>query len=72
MNQKSSRIILTEQLARASATDAANIQMRAAGRKAWSIEDANLASATFARLIPYLPLDVRLRLTGNAEGTVNE
>jgi hypothetical protein len=39
-------------LARAAATDAANRQMRAAGRKVWSREDYDLACEMFARLWP--------------------
>lgn len=36
---------------RASAQDAANVQMRKAGRKAWNNEDHNLAAATLDRLV---------------------
>ena len=38
-------------LIRASATDAANMQMRAAGRSAWSEDDYDLAASTLERLI---------------------
>lgn len=46
------RIVLTEELARASAMDAANMQMRRSGRSAWNEEDANLAAQTLADLWP--------------------
>jgi hypothetical protein len=46
------RLEMDRELARAAATDAANRQMRAAGRKVWSREDYDLACETFARLWP--------------------
>jgi hypothetical protein len=64
------RPILTEALARAAATDAGNASMRKAGRKAWSREDLNASVREFDRLIPFLPLEARLRLAGNEQGIV--
>ena len=43
-------ITLTSDLSRAAAQDAANRQMREAGRTVWSMEDYNLATAEFGRL----------------------
>lgn len=43
---------LTRDLAWAAATDAANRQMRKAGRTAWSEADYDLAVTTFNRLWP--------------------
>jgi hypothetical protein len=43
---------MTPELARAAAMDAANRQMRAAGRSAWSEDDYRLACATLGRLQP--------------------
>ena len=48
------RITLTPELSHASGTDAANRQMRSAGRKRWSVEDYNLAVRTQARLLHHL------------------
>lgn len=45
-------IQITRELANASAMDAANSQMRKAGRKAWNEDDYNLSVATFNRLWP--------------------
>lgn len=45
-------ITLTRELARAASCDAANRQMRAAGRTAWNEDDADLACAEFERLWP--------------------
>lgn len=44
-------MIATYKIAHAAGTDAANRQMRAAGRTKWSLADRNLAAATFARLM---------------------
>lgn len=44
------RIALTRDLAWASATDAGNANMRRAGRKAWSLEDRNIAADKFNAL----------------------
>lgn len=41
---------MTEELAHAAANDAANRQMRRAGRTAWSAEDFDLAVNTFEQL----------------------
>lgn len=46
-------MILTDSLAHAAATDAANRQMKAAGRKVWNENDFNLAAQTKARLMNY-------------------
>lgn len=46
------RILITRDIAMACAMDAANRQMRAAGRKAWSIEDIRLGFAIMDRLWP--------------------
>lgn len=43
---------MTYELAWAAATDAANRQMRAAGRHAWNREDFNLAVSEYNRLWP--------------------
>lgn len=40
-----------EDLARAAGKDAANRQMKAAGRTAWSKDDYNLATSTYNRLM---------------------
>lgn len=44
-------IKITYHLAMAAGQDAANRQMRKAGRTAWSEEDYNLAAATTGRLL---------------------
>ena len=46
------KIKLTRELAVAASRDAANRAMRAGGRKAWSIEDAEAAQVEFQRLLP--------------------
>lgn len=46
------RMTMTSAMARAAAQDAANRQMRKAGRKKWSRADYNLAVRTFDRLWP--------------------
>lgn len=46
------RITLTRELAYAAATDAANRQMRKAGRMRWNKDDYNLAASEFERLWP--------------------
>jgi hypothetical protein len=46
------RPVMAYALAMAAARDAANRQMRAAGRTAWSEDDYELACATFERLWP--------------------
>jgi len=43
---------MTRELARAAAMDAANSQMRKAGRKAWSLEDRNKAVRVCDELWP--------------------
>ena len=45
-------IKMSDQMVRAAAQDAANRQMRAAGRKVWNRADYNLACRTFNRLFP--------------------
>lgn len=45
---------LTLEFARASAQDAANMQMRRAGRTRWSEADYNLACETLYRLLPHV------------------
>ncbi len=45
-------ITMTYDLAMAAAKDAANRQMRAAGRSKWSIDDYVLMCETFDRLYP--------------------
>lgn len=52
---------LTEAMAHAAASDAANRQMRKAGRTAWSREDFDLAVNTFEELYGW----------GNPERSVN-
>lgn len=52
---KTAKPILTNQLARAAATDAANRQMRKAGRQKWNASDYNLACREFARLSALVP-----------------
>ena len=59
-----SKIILTEELARASGTTEADRNMRRAGRKVWNADDYNAAVKEFDRLIPFLPAEDRFRLTG--------
>lgn len=44
------RIVMTEQLARAAATDAGNRSMRANGRERWNQDDFNAAASEFNRL----------------------
>jgi hypothetical protein len=46
------RVELTEVLARAAAKDAANAQMRKAGRKKWNIDDWNLSCQVLRKLWP--------------------
>ncbi len=41
---------MTEDIARAAARDAANRQMRAAGRTSWNMDDLLLAGRTFREL----------------------
>ncbi len=43
---------MTYRIAHSLGTDAANNQMRAAGRTAWSQEDAALAAATLRKVFP--------------------
>ena len=66
------RLTLTYDLAHAASRDAGNRAMRAGQRRAWSADDYNAACRAFDRLIPLLPLEDRLRLTGNAEGKVED
>lgn len=63
-------IPLTEDVARAIAYDVATANARKHGRKHWNRDDADIACAKFEELIPLLPLEARLRLTGNPEGKV--
>jgi hypothetical protein len=48
-------MLLTLELARASAWDAACAHMRKNGRKAWNEEDQAIACDTLYRLMKYLP-----------------
>ena len=48
-------MLLTIELARASAQDAANAHMRKHGRKVWSLDDWNVARDTLYRLMNHLP-----------------
>lgn len=59
---------MTQQLARAAGTDAANAQMRKAGRTAWSTEDYDLAVSTFRRLWPDPFEGKRFRLVNRKDG----
>lgn len=65
-------LTLTESIARAIAQDAGNAHMRRHGRKVWNEDDYNTAVDRFSELIPHLPLEARLRLTGNSEGKFEE
>ena len=64
------KLTLTYKLAMAAGMDAGCRSMRRAGRKAWNLDDRNEACRTVHALIPLLPVEDRLRLTGNAEGRV--
>ena len=66
------KLTLTYRLVTAAGMDAGCRSMRQSGRKTWNTEDRDEACRTIDRLIPYLPLDDRLRLTGNTEGRVTE
>lgn len=66
------RLELTEELARAIGWDAANVHAAKHGRKTWNQDDYSVAVREFARLIPHLPLEARMRLTGNVEGITDE
>lgn len=50
-------VTLTRDLAFASGTDAANAQMRAAGRTRWNAEDRSLAVTKTNRLLLYVPVE---------------
>lgn len=50
MNKDRNRVTLTPTIAWAAGIDAANANMRKAGRKRWSIEDRNIAAVTTNRL----------------------
>jgi len=50
-NQEDAMISLDYQLAHSAGVDAANRQMRAAGRRKWSVEDYNLAAQTMNALL---------------------
>ena len=63
-------LTLTYRLAMAAGMDAGCRSMRRAGRKAWNEEDRSEACRTVDALIPLLPPEDRLRLTGNAAGEV--
>lgn len=54
---------LTKEMCYAAGRDAANLQMRQAGRTAWALKDYRLACAEFARL------DAVRRLKALAEAT---
>lgn len=43
--------VLTSKLARAASLDAANRQMRKAGRTEWNIDDWNLAAETYRQIM---------------------
>ena len=58
----------TYRLVMAAGMDAGCQAMRRGGRTAWNAEDRDEACRTVDRLIPLLPLEDRLRLTGNADG----
>lgn len=45
------KIILTKELARAAAMDAANRNMREAGREVWNIDDYNVAVRALEHLL---------------------
>jgi len=47
-----SKVTMTEALARDIAVDAANAQMRTAGRKKWDRDDYNLAVREYVKLYP--------------------
>lgn len=65
-------IQLDETLAHAVAWDAATANASKHGRKHWNLDDVDVAIAKFNELIPELPLEARLRLTGNADGIVED
>jgi hypothetical protein len=58
-----SRYGMTFELAHSAATDAANRQMRIAGRHAWNSDDSDKAAATFHKLQP-CPSDVDCEFCG--------
>ena len=55
---------LSLEMAYAAGADAANRNMRQAGRRAWSYEDFAIAVAELKRLTPFLPPKDSFRLTG--------
>lgn len=65
------RVILTRELAFASGADAANAQMRRAGRSAWNSEDADLAASTTNRLLVHVPF-AHGGLMGLPQGTISK
>jgi len=62
------KLNMTEQLARVAGADAANRQMRAAGRTVWNELDYNLAVATFNKLWPDPHAGERFRLVNREDG----
>lgn len=50
-------VTLTRELAFASGQDAANQQMRKAGRVKWNLSDRNLAAETTNRLLRHVPFE---------------
>ena len=59
---------MTEPLARAAGADAANAQMKKAGRTAWDADDYNLAVSTFNTLCPDPFAGERFRLVNRSGG----
>jgi hypothetical protein len=56
---------MTYAIAHAASTDAGNRAMREGGRTCWSEEDYYHACEVFNSLISLMPIEDRLRLTGN-------
>ena len=54
---------ISEKLARAASLDAANRQMRDAGRTSWNEDDWNLACEVFGRLMAYEANELRRKLS---------
>jgi hypothetical protein len=63
---------MTYAIAHAASTDAGNCAMRKGGRTSWSEEDYHHAWKIFDSLIPLMPIEDRLRLTGNVDGIVRD
>lgn len=64
-----SKLVLTENLARLIAQDAANEQMRIANRKAWSREDYSLATEIYEELVGKIINDNNLNATRRVSKT---